>query len=103
MRRASLVSVLTWVTLLTVASTGHAALTEDREEKALRLRQAVRTSGMEPGADFERKVAALTDAQLEQLVVEHETMGYDENPMTVIIGGLILLILFVLVIVSAVD
>lgn len=95
--------MLAWLTLFTAAATGRADLPENREDKALRLRQAVRTSGIDPGADFERKVAALTDAQLEQLVVEHETMGYDENPMTVIIGGLLLLILFVLVAVSAVD
>lgn len=103
MRHARLFCLFTWLVLSGTASPSRAELPVEREEKTLRLRQAVRTSGIEAGLDFDRKVAALTDAQLEQLVVEHETMGYDENPMTVIIGALLLLILFVLVVVSAVD
>lgn len=102
MQRVRIVSLVAWLAVIGASSSGLAD-PEAREENAWRLRQAVRTSGIDPGADFERKVAALTDAQLEQLVAEHDTMGYDENPMTVIIGALLLLILFVLVVVAAVD
>ena len=55
------------------------------------------------GFDGHRKLASLSDNQIEKLVSEHASIGYGGDPLLVIAGSLVLLVLFVLVVVALVD
>jgi hypothetical protein len=76
---------------------------QERYANTVRLRSAIESTGVQPGPDVDRKLAAMSDHEIERLVHEHQAIGYSGNPLTVIAGAIVLLVLVVLLLVAIVE
>lgn len=70
---------------------------ESRHEQALRLRHALRASGVGATPAVEHRLATLSDRELAELVQASDAVGRHESPALIIAASLILLALLVAV------